>query len=254
MAHDAPTIETCGTSLPPVPPGRGPRLGIRVSRGMFRVPCLAALLLLVAGCASTQIGAQWVDTQYAKQSLQGTTVLVACEAQDTTVRLLCESKFAARLAALGAKPLSDPRLAAAAPAGATPAGATLPGATPGAQANAAAVRAAAKEVGARSVLQVSLRPDYSAPSATPSFSFGIGGFGGSGGGARGGVGGGVGVAVPVGASGGAGMAGSSTLVDVASGRVIWSARATAPASSDLSAQVDELAAVSINALQQAGLF
>ncbi len=229
-----------------------PRSGRR--NAAARLVSSALALLLVAGCASTQIDAQWIDPQYAKQSLQGTTVLVACDAQDTTVRLLCESKFAARLSALGAKPLSAPKLAAVTSAGETPVGATPSNAAPGGEANAAALRAAAKEIGARSVLQVSLRHDYSAPSATPSFSFGIGGFGGSGGGSRGGVGGGVGVAVPVGATGGAGMAGNSTLVDVASGRVIWSARATAPASSDMSAQVEELAAVSINALQQAGLF
>ena len=223
-------------------------------RAAVRLVGSVLALLLVAGCASTQVDAQWVDPQYAKQSLQGTTVLVTCDAQDTTVRLLCESRFAARLAALGAKPLSDPGLAAATPAGATPAGATPSSAALGAETNAAALRAAAKAIGARSVLQVSLRADYSAPSATPSFSFGIGGFGASGGGSRSGVGGGVGVAMPVGATSGAGMAGSSTLVDGASGRVIWSARATAPASSDMSAQVDELAAVSVNALQQAGIF
>jgi hypothetical protein len=199
----------------------------------------ALALLLVAGCASTQVGAQWVDPQFAKQSLHGTTVLVTCEAQDTTVRLLCESKFAARLAALGAKPASDATLGSASPAG---------------EVNSAAMLTAAKAVGARSVLQVTLRPDYSAPSAAPSFSFGIGGFGASGGGSRSGVGGGVGVAVPVGTPGGAGMAGSSSLVDVSSGRVIWSVNATAPASSDMASQVDELAAASINALQQAGLF
>lgn len=213
-------------------------------RAAVRLVGSVLALLLVAGCASTQVDAQWVDPQYAKQSLQGTTVLVTCDAQDTTVRLLCESRFAARLAALGAKPLSDPGLAAA----------TSSSAAPGAETNAAALRAAAKAIGARSVLQVSLRADYSAPSATPAFSFGIGGFGASGGGSRSGVGGGVGVAMPVGATSGAGMAGSSTLVDGASGRVIWSAKATAPASSDMSAQVDELAAVSINALQQAGIF
>ncbi len=204
-----------------------------------RLAVSASALLLVAACASTQIGAQWVDTQVPKQSLRGTTVLVVCEAQDTTVRLLCESQFSTRIAALGAKPVSA---------------AALPNVSAGAEANAEATLAAAKSAGARSVLRTTLRPDYSAPSTTPSFSFGIGGFGGSGGGSRSGVGGGVGVAVPVGGSGGAGMAGSSTLVDVTSGRVVWSAQATAPASSDLSAQTDELASVLVGAVQQAGLF
>jgi hypothetical protein len=82
------------------------RLAFRRRPTLLQVvaPLLAAVL--VAGCASTQIGAQWTDPQWPKQSLQGTTVLVVCDAQDTTVRLLCESRFSARLAALGAKPVT----------------------------------------------------------------------------------------------------------------------------------------------------
>lgn len=206
-------------------------------RALVGLAAAAPALLLVAACASTQLGAQWVDNQVPKQALQGATILVVCEAQDTTVRLLCETEFGKRIGALGAKSMTP---------------ATLPGAPAGGDANADALLAAAKAAGARAVLRTTLRPDYSAPSSTPSFSFGIGGFGGSGGGS--GVGGGVGVAMPVGATGGAGMAGSSTLNDVAGGRVIWSAQATAPASSDLSAQVNELTTVLVGAIQQSGLF
>ena len=113
---------------------------------------------------------------------------------------------------------------------------------------------AAQAAGARSVFQTTLRADASAVSTGPTFSFGIGGFGGSGGYGSG-VGGGVGVAMPVGGSGGTGLATSSTLVDAAgSGKVIWSARATAPAATDLSAQIDELANVLVGALKQAALF
>lgn len=198
-------------------------------------PLLAAVL--VAGCASTQIGAQWTDPQWPKQSLQGTTVFVVCDAQDTTVRLLCESRFSARLAALGAKPV-------------TPQAGEQSDGQPASQATLSAAQAA----GARSVFQTTLRADASAVSTGPTFSFGIGGFGGSGGYGSG-VGGGVGVAMPVGGSGGTGLAASSTLVDAAgSGKVIWSARATAPAATDLSAQIDELANVLVGALKQAALF
>lgn len=194
---------------------------------------------LVAGCASTQIGAQWVDAQWPKQSLQGATVLVVCETQDTTVKLLCESQFSAQLASLGAKPVTAPE-AANVPAGrdATPENKL----------------AAANAAGARAILQTTLKPDYSVVSSGPSFSFGIGGFGGSGGGSRSGVGGGVGVAVPVGGPGGVGMAASSTLIDVSRGNVIWSAQATAPAASDLSAQIDELASVLVGGVKQTGIF
>lgn len=222
-----------------------PRSGLpardRVQRGVqpgWRVVAALAVALLAAGCASTQLGAQWVDLQMPKRSLQGATVLIVCEAQDTTVKLLCESRFADRLAALGVKALTSPALADASLA----AGA----------ADSAARLAAAKAAGARAVLQTTLRPDYAAVSAAPSFSIGIGGFGASGGG---GVGGGVGVAVPVGgASGGAGMAASSSLLDAGSAKIVWSAQASAPSGSDASLQIDELAGVLAGALSQAGIF
>ena len=222
-----------------------PRSGLpardRVQRGVQPGWCVVAALavaLLAAGCASTQLGAQWVDLQMPKRSLQGATVLIVCEAQDTTVKLLCESRFADRLAALGVKALTSPALADASLA----AGA----------ADSAARLAAAKAAGARAVLQTTLRPDYAAVSAAPSFSIGIGGFGASGGG---GVGGGVGVAVPVGgASGGAGMAASSSLLDAGSAKIVWSAQASAPSGSDASLQIDELAGVLAGALSQAGIF
>lgn len=209
--------------------------GRRPSPARIVAPLLAAVL--VAGCASTEIGAQWSDPQWPKQSLQGTTVLVVCDAPDTTLRLLCESRFSARLAALGAKPVTPP------------AGGQSDG-QPASQATLSAARAA----GARSVFQTALRADASAVGTGPTFSFGVGGFGGS----SSGFGGGVGVAMPIGGaggSGGTGLAASSTLVDAAgSGKVIWSARATAPAATDVSAQIDELANVLVGALQQAALF
>lgn len=195
--------------------------------------------LLAAGCASTRIDAQWLDPQWPKGALRGAAVLVVCDAQDTTVKLLCESRFSARWASLGLRPLAA-SAAAEAPAGRE---AAFDGSL-----------AAAQAAGARAVLQTTLKPDFSAASAGPSFSIGIGGFGASGGGSRSGVGGGVGIAVPVGAPAGAGLAASSSLVDAGSGKVIWSARATAPAASDLAAQIDELASVLADAAKQSAIF
>lgn len=218
-------------------PARG--LAARSTRLVRFVAPASAAALLAAGCASTQIGAQWVDPQWPKNSMQGAAVLVICEAQDTTVRLLCESRFAARLTEIGAKPLTAPATADA---------------QAGREPDAAARLAAAKAAGARAVLHTTLRPDYTAVSSGPSFSIGVGGYGGSGGGSRGGVGGGVGIALPVGAPSGAGMAASSTLVDVASGKLVWSAQASAPASSDAASQIDELAGVLVGAVARSGLF
>lgn len=216
---------------------RTPARGATRKRALRLVgPALAALL--AAGCATTQIGAQWVDPQWPKASLQGAPVLVVCAAQDTTVRLVCEARFSARLAALGAKPLTAPDAS---------------GAQAGSDGGSEARLAAARAAGARAVLYTTLRADYTVVNSGPSVSFGIGGFGASGGGSRSGVGGGVGVAVPVGASGGAGMAANSALVDVASARTVWSAQATTPAASDLSAQIDELAGVLAGALRQSGV-
>lgn len=215
-----------------------PESAHRSTAPRFVAPVLSALL--AAGCASTQIGAQWVDPQWPKASLHGAPVLVVCEAPDTTAKLLCESRFSAQLASLGATPLTVSATADS---------------LAGREATTEGRLAAAKAAGARAVLQTALKPDYSVVSSGPSFSIGIGGFGGSGGGSRSGVGGGVGVAVPVGgAGGGVGMAASSTLVDVGSAKVIWSAQATAPAGPDLSAQIDELAGVLIGGVRQAGIF
>jgi hypothetical protein len=89
-----------------------------------------------------------------------------------------------------------------------------------------------------------------------SFSIGIGGWGGSGGyyGGSGG-GGAVGVTVPVGGAPGAtGLAATGTLVDVASGRVIWTAGATTSQAGDVTTRIAELTRALIESMRQAGLF
>jgi hypothetical protein len=86
----------------------------------------------------------------------------------------------------------------------------------------------------------------------PSIGFGIGGFGGHRGG---GVGGGIGIGVPIGsAQVTTGHAANSMLTDVASGRLMWTVKATTPPSPDVNAQVADLARRVVDAAQQAGLF
>jgi len=67
--------------------------------------------------------------------------------------------------------------------------------------------------------------------------------------------GGVGVSAPIG--GGqvsSGYSASSRVTDVASGRLMWSARATTPPSSDINAQLADLSKTVVDAAQKAGLF
>jgi hypothetical protein len=210
---------------------------------MTAYPLAAASLAttLLAGCATTQLGAQYVDPQFPRQSLRGAAVLVVCDAAEPAYRLLCEEKFSARLADLGARALTDPSLARQVPPNEEVPQAYL---------------SAAQTAGARAVLNVKLAPDYAQPNPLSSFSIGIGGWSGSGGYYHGGsgVGGGVGVSVPVGAAGATtGLAALATLADVPGGRVIWTAKATTPAA-DAAAQLDSLAKVLGEAVKQQGIF
>jgi hypothetical protein len=91
-----------------------------------------------------------------------------------------------------------------------------------------------------------------AGSTAPSsgMSVGLGGFGG---GRH--VGGGIGVSLPVGgAQSQDAYSANSKLVDVGSGRMIWSAKATTPTSTDVKQQVSELARTVFESAQKAGLF
>ena len=190
-----------------------------------------ASIVLSSGCASTKVHDQWADPQLAGTSLRGARVLVACEAYDIQVKRACQEQTASELSARGATPVMAAE--AAAGTGESPADQRL---------------RAGRDAGARAILatQITLADrQYS-----PGFSIGIGGFGG---GHRGGVG--VGVSVPVG--GGqptTGHAAGVTLTDLASGRVVWGAKATTPPSNDLNGQMGELAKAILGAAEQAGLF
>jgi hypothetical protein len=204
---------------------------------------LAAVLglLSLSGCASTQLGAQYVDPQFPQQALRGAIILVVCEAPELAIKLICENQISSQLAQLGARPLTDSTLMNPAPGHEPPTGQYLP---------------AAQAAGARAVFGTTLSPDYGQAKPMSSLSIGIGGWGGSGGYYGGsGVGGGVGVTMPVGAAQGAtGLAAISSIIDVASGRVMWTAKATTPPAADASTQVAEVTKALAEAARQTGLF
>lgn len=213
---------------------------IRVMRSDQRLAGAVGLLFL-SGCASTQLGAQYVDQQFPQQALRGAIILVVCEAPEPAIRLICERQISSQLTQLGARPLTD---------------STLVNPTPGHEPPASLYLPAAQAAGARAVFSMTLTPDYWRANPMSSVSIGIGGWGGSGGYYGGsGVGGGVGVTMPVGtAQGGTGLAAIGSITDVASGRVMWTAKATTAPAADTSAQVAEVTKALAEAARQTGLF
>lgn len=201
------------------------------------VACLSALTL--AGCASTKIGAEWSDPQFAGKKLTGARIYVSCQALELAVQLVCVDQLSAQLKALGAVPLSSP-----------------PRATHGSLPDSPTVGVemkAARNAGAVALLGVSIAPESTAVSTGPTFSFGLGGFSG---GAHSGGGVGVGVGVPVGGTGSlsTGYAASANLTDLGSGKPIWTARASAPPSDNVNEQLGTLASTLLGSAQKAGLF
>ena len=197
---------------------------------------LAALLVwtALAGCASTTLDAQWRDPQVPGNYLRGARVLVTCEAGDLTLKKICEDQLVAELTARGATTVL------------TDAGADIGGLRPGVPD--AQYLPAARSSGAKAVVSMSI--GVSAQTVSPGMSIGIGGFGFGRHSA-----GGVGVSAPIG--GGqvsSGYSASSRVTDVASGRLMWSARATTPPSSDINAQFADLSKTVVDAAQKAGLF
>jgi len=194
-----------------------------------------AAIALLGGCASTRLDAQWADPQLAPGGLRGARVMVGCEAYDLVVRQLCVDRLNAEVVARGGTPVAVP---------------DLPGGTPGRPLPHEQVLAAARAAGAKAVLTQAITVADTAPGT--GLSIGIGGFGvGSGG-----FGGGVGVSMPVGSGSPAktGYAASARATDVASGRLLWTAKASASPSSDVAAQVGELTKAVFGAADQAQLF
>jgi len=202
------------------------------------VSCLPLAAALFAGCATTQMSAEWRDPSFAATSLKGQRLVVACRAPDDTMRRLCEDQWASQLGASGVVALRSY---------------SIPG-LPAIGDNIEAIRSALRAQGATAVATMSLAPSDIAMVGSGA-QVGVG-LGGSSGGYRGGglSFGGIGISLPIG--GGTvtqGMGAAARLVDVASGRLVWSGNASAPASGDVMGQVSSLTQVTTEALRKAGL-
>jgi hypothetical protein len=151
--------------------------------------------LLLAGCATKTLDAQWSDPQLTSGNpLRGARVLVVCEAQDLVLRRICQDQVGAQVTAAGAMPVAAPDGAA------------------DASGNPARYLAAATAASAKAVLVTTVAPDSSVAKSGFTVGFGLGGFGG------GGFGGGVGVSAPVGDTKVAtGYAANGSITDVAPG-------------------------------------
>ncbi len=204
-----------------------------------RVLPLLLVAAVTAGCATTEMTAQWKDPAFAGV-LAGSRVLIVCQARDDTLRRVCEDQWATRLAAHGVAGLRSY---------------SLPGFPPGGAANPEEMAMAGRANGVAAVASTQITlSDFAVVNPGPQVGFGLGG--GSGGGYRGGgfSVGGIGLSFPVGGATTTRSLGSSTsLVDPASGAVIWSGSATTSATGDVTAQVDALTQVTIDAMQKAGL-
>lgn len=199
---------------------------------------LAALLgaLLLGACATPQMQAQWRDPQVAQRSMQGKSVLVICRGFDMTLERICEDRLATDAGAIGMRVLrsDQPREAVADPA----------------------VTEALLKAGraARADAVLAMRLEWSAATAVAPGGSTVGvGIGGGRGTWSGGTSGAVGITLPLGGSGPA-LAASTTLTDMATGKLVWSGRAVGSGAVGEAAQVGELTRLSAEALRAAALF
>jgi hypothetical protein len=191
------------------------------------------------GCATRNVDAEWTDPQFAGHSLAGAKVFVACHAVDLAVRRVCADQMAARLTEFGATPVL-----------------ALDAADSGsiAQPTTSQYIPAARDAGATAILRATITPDAMVAAPGPSFGVGLGGFSG---GHRSGSGFGIGIGVPLGGEAGpvsTGYSANGALTDVATGRLMWTAKATTPPSSDLNQQVSTLSRYVLEAARKAGMF
>src|SRR4029450_3786375 len=203
------------------------------------VALLGLYELLVGGCASTAIQAQWADPQSTGQSLRGATVLVVCHASATAIQRICQDQIAARMLMSGVRPVMGNEADLSAAEG---------------EPITNKIFAAAGREGANAIWAATIAPDVTVVSPGPTIGVGIGGFGTSGGWyPSSGVGGGIGVGVPVGGEQvNTAYAADMTLTDVGTGRLMGTSKITTPASQDTTEQVSRLVEVGVQSAQQAG--
>jgi hypothetical protein len=193
---------------------------------------LALSSMLVACASAPQLDAQWRDPAVAPGLLHGARVLVACDAYEVVIRQICQDQLAGEVVARGATPVF------------------LPAGYPVAADRSvdAQLLPAARDVGAKAMMVMTVA--VAVNDVGSGFSIGVGGFGF---GRRSAVG--VGVEAPIG--GGrvtSGYSANGRVTDVTSGRLVWTAKATASPSSDVDAQMGELSKAVLGAADKAGLF
>jgi hypothetical protein len=193
-----------------------------------------AVALLAACATGVQPDAQWTDPQLGPGSglLRSARILVGCEARDEAILRICQDHVAAEITARGATPVF------AGPG--TPIVYDRP--------LDAQLLNAARSLNAVAVFVVAVAPAVADQGS--GFSIGIGGFGF---GRHSGVG--VGAAIPIGGSvPTVGYSANGRVTPVSTGRLAWTASATAAPSSDLHAQFDALAKAVVASAERAGLF
>lgn len=188
-------------------------------------------------CAAPRVDVARTDPQTAGAPPLATPVLVVCEAPDLELRSQCEDRLGALLQERGVAVVAAPQAAVAAQ---------------GQARGDARYMGQARAAGAKAVWVASVGPDTAAPDTqtSASVSIGLGSFG-----RRGGVGAGVGVAVPIG--GGAApprYAADTRITDVASGRLVWSAKAGSPPAGDAGNQMGHLLQRLVGAAADAHVF
>ncbi|MDZ7591658.1 MAG: hypothetical protein U5L05_13500 [Rubrivivax sp.] len=213
-------------------------------RWMLRLPTglllAASLVATLAGCATTQITAEWRNPTFNAASLKGARVLVVCRSPDEAVRRGCEDQWSNQLGARGIVAVRSYSIPG------------LPWASPDTSEE---MRGALRASGAAMLASMSLYAGGVAV-VNPGAQVGVGVSAGSGGGHRGGgfSVGGIGISFPIGgATAAQSLAASSSLTEAAQGMLVWSGSASAPASGDALAQVGALTQVTIEAIQRAGL-
>lgn len=200
---------------------------------------LLVAAVLLSACATPKMEAQWRDPQAAAGSMRGKTVLVVCRAPDLTLERVCEDRLAVDAQAIGIRVVrAEPPTAAMADPAADPV-------------YGEALWQSARALRADAVL--AMRLEWTAGAAPPSGgSVGVG-VGGGRGTWGGGTSGAIGITLPLGGYGPA-LASGTSLVEAASGKVVWSARAKGSGAAGELAQVGELSRLTTEALRGAALF
>lgn len=210
-----------------------------IPRRAWAAGAAAALAVSITACATTRMNAEWRDPIVAPGAFKAARVLVVCRAPDETLRRVCEDQWSAQLGTQGLATAPSYSIA------------NFPWASADTSDE---MRAALRASGVAALAAMSLAPgEVTVVSPGPQVGVGIGG----GGGGRGGgfSVGGIGISLPIGGpSATQGLGASAALVDVASARIVWSGKASAPPSGDVGAQVLALTQVATEAMRRAALF